>query len=280
MLPSPTDVDPRRLMTDLPSQPTSVPSRLGVSGRYEDDVFTMALTPAPETLCHGIVRASVLTFLIDAISGITLDAERDVWTLTSDLSMRMRPVPAPARMEATNTVLRQGRRSGTCRVEVHAADGAPVATGTVGFVKVPRRATDPPKPHVTPARVAALFDGLPALDRPLREEAGIEVVDADNGVVEVAVTPALLNPAGTLQGAMVALVAEAAAEDLATARSGRPAVVTDLDIRYLAQTRAGPIRTTTRLLGDRPDAPIEVMLVDLDAERLTTHVYARAVPVP
>lgn len=267
-------------MTDFPTQITSVPSRLGVSGRCEDGVFTMALTPTPETLHHGIVRASVLTFLIDAISGITLDEDPDVWTLTSDLSMRMRPMPAPARVEASNTVLRRGRRSATCRVEVCTLDGAPVATGTVGFAKVARRETDPPKVHVTPARVARLFKGLPTLDRPLREEAGIQVVDAENGVLEVAVTPALLNPAGTLQGAMVALVAEAAAEDLVTARSGRPAVVTDLDIRYLAQTRGGPIRTTTRLLGDHPDAPVEVVLVDLAADRLTTHVYARTVPVP
>ena len=39
---------------------------------------------------------------------------------------------------------------------------------------------------------------------------------------------------------MVALFAEAAAEELASARFGIPAVVTELDLRYLAQTGDGP----------------------------------------
>ena len=72
---------------------------------------------------------------------------------------------------------------------------------------------------------------LAPLTRPLREEAGIEVVDAAEGVVQIDVTPELRNPAGTLQGAMVALVAEAAAEDLVATRFESPAVVTDLDLR-------------------------------------------------
>ena len=89
------------------------------------------------------------------------------------------------------------------------------------------------------------------------------------------VTPELRNPAGTLQGAMVALVAEAAAEELASARFDLPAVVTDLDLRYLAQTGAGPVQTRCCLLGDGPDAPIQVELFDRSSDRLTTLVYAR-----
>jgi acyl-coenzyme A thioesterase PaaI-like protein len=113
----------------------------------------------------------------------------------------------------------------------------------------------------------------------LRDEAGIEVIDAAEGIVQVDVTPALRNPAGTLQGAMVALVAESAAEDLVTTRYGSPVVVTDLDLRYLGPATVGPVRTRTRLLGDGPDAPIEVELIDLSEDRITTLVYARTVAV-
>ena len=45
--------------------------------------------------------------------------------------------------------------------------------------------------------------------------AGIVVLDPAAGSLEMEVTPELRNPAGTLQGAMVALFAEAAAEELA-----------------------------------------------------------------
>ena len=53
-------------------------------------------------------------------------------------------------------------------------------------------------------------------------------------------------------------------------------VVTDLDLRYLAQAPEGPVRTRTRLLGTAPDDPMQIELIDTSADRLTTLVYARA----
>jgi acyl-coenzyme A thioesterase PaaI-like protein len=117
------------------------------------------------------------------------------------------------------------------------------------------------------------------LSRPLREEAGIEVIDGPEGVVQVEVTPALRNPAGTLQGAMVALLAEAAAEDLFAARFDLPVVVTDLDLRYLRKAEVGPVRTRSRLLDTGPDATVQVELVDTSTDQITTLAYASAVVV-
>ena len=125
-----------------------------------------------------------------------------------------------------------------------------------------------------------MFDGSRTLDRPLREEAGIVVLDPVAGSLEMQVTPELRNPAGTLQGAMVALFAEAAAEELASARFKRNAVVTELDLRYLAQTGAGPVQSECTLLGDGPDAPIQVELSDRSSGRLTTLIYARTAVIP
>jgi acyl-coenzyme A thioesterase PaaI-like protein len=128
--------------------------------------------------------------------------------------------------------------------------------------------------------MATMFDGSRTLDRPLREEAGIVVLDAVAGALEMQVTPELRNPAGTLQGAMVALFAEAAAEELASARFNMAAVVTELDLRYLAQTGEGPVESACTLLGDGPDAPIQVELSDRSSGRLTTLAYARTTTIP
>jgi len=264
-------------VTDVPTPASSVPGRLGVAAHLDDDgALRLVLTPTPPVLHHGIVRASVLAYVIDACAGISVDDDPEVWTLTTDMTVRMRPRPAPHRVEATSRLVRRGRRSVTCTVELVDGDDAPVASGAIGFAAVPRRPDDPPKPQVTPQEAVVLFDGAPVLSRPLREEAAIEVLDAAEGVVEVAVRPELRNPAGTLQGAMVALLAEVAAEELVAARFGVPAVVTDLDLRYLAQAPEGPVRTRARLLGEGPEAAIEVQLVDTSADRLTTLVYARA----
>jgi acyl-coenzyme A thioesterase PaaI-like protein len=267
-------------MTDLSSPETAVPNRLGVTARYERGELIFDLAPRPHALHHGVVRASVLSFVVDIAAGVPIDDDPDAWALTTDMTVRMRPVPAPACISAVNRIVRRGSRSVTSIVELTTATGEPIATGAIGFTRVTRKATDPPKPAVTPERIVELFRGLPALARPLREEAGIEVVDADAGVVEVPVTPEIQNPAGTLQGAMVALVAEAAAEDLVASRFGSPVVVTDLDLRYLARTQDGPVRTRTRLLGAGPDAAIEVELIDTATDTLTTLVYARTAPAP
>ena len=125
-----------------------------------------------------------------------------------------------------------------------------------------------------------MFDGSRSLSRPLREAAGVVVLDAAQGVLEMPVTPAVRNTAGTLQGAMVALFAEAAAEELVSTRFGIPAVVTELDLRYLAQTGEGPVQSACALLGDGPDAPVQVELSDRSTGRLTTLVYARTAVVP
>jgi len=263
-------------MTDLFNHSVSIPARLGVTAEFVDGELLMQLRPRPEVLRFGVVRASVISFMIDAVAGIVLDDDPEAWSLTTDMTVRMRPVPAPDCLRTQTTILRRGRRTSAAMVDIVTDKGEPVASGAIGFARVSRRATDPPKPKVSLERITALFDGSSVLSQPLDEEAGIVVVDARQGTVEVPVTPALRNPAGTLQGAMVALVAEVAAEELVSARFGIDAVVTDLDLRYLAQTGAGPVRSRCRLLGDGPDAPVQVELFDISAERLTTLVYARA----
>ncbi len=266
-------------MTDFPSADASVPTRLGLGARVEGDELVLQLRPRPETMHHGIVRASVLSFVVDAAAGIPVDDDPEVWMLTTDMSVRMRAVPAPARVDSHAAVLRRGGRSSTSSVDIVSDRGDLIAVGAASFAKVRRRPDDPPKPLLTPSDAARLFSGTGWLSKPLREEAGIEVVDPAAGVVEVEVTADLRNPAGTLQGAMVALVAEAAAEDLVATRFDRPVVVTEIDLRYLARVSRGPVRTRARLVGDRPDAPIEVQLIDTSEDRITTLVYARAVPV-
>lgn len=267
-------------MTDIPFGTTSVVTRLGVTARTVDDELVLSLEPSPEILRHGVIRASVLAFVVDVVAGIAVDKDPDLWTLTSDMTVRMRPRPAVGRVEAVNTTLRQGRRSMTSVVELIAEDRSAVAIGAIGSAKIARRPGDPPKPTGSPDQRSSIFGGTERLGRPFRDACGIEVIDAEEGIVEVVVTPELRNPVGTLQGALVALLAEAAAEELVSSRFSVPAVVTDLDLRYLAQAQNGPVRTSCRLLGSGPGDPVEVRLTDTSAGRLTTLVYARAVPAP
>jgi acyl-coenzyme A thioesterase PaaI-like protein len=182
-------------------------------------------------------------------------------------------------LTATTDLLREGRRSAHGLVEVVDDRNNLVAAGAIGFARVPRKASDPPKPIVSPALIARNFSATGRLAGPLRDEAGIRTVDPAAGIVEMAVNPEVCNPAGTVQGAMVALVVESAVEDLVGSLAGEPVVVTELDIRYLAQANVGPVRSECRLLGSGPHDPVEVRLRDTGTGRLSTLAYARAVPV-
>jgi acyl-coenzyme A thioesterase PaaI-like protein len=266
-------------VTDLPSDYMTVPTRLGASAHLDDGEFTIQLRPDEPTQHLGVVRASVISFAVDAVAGILVDHDPEAWAFTTDMTVRMRAVPAPEVLVARNTVLREGRRSVTCAVQVSADDGAEVATAAIGFARVPRSPDDPPKYVITPQDAPLVFRDLGSLAGPLRDEAGVEVLDAAHGVVQMHVTPRVVNPANTLQGAMVALLAEAAVEDLVGHRVGAPVVVTELDLRYLARAHVGPVRTRCRPLGDEPDAPVRVELVDTSTDTVTTLVFARAVPV-
>lgn len=266
-------------MTDLPSNYTAVPSRLGSTALVDERGLVVEIESLQDEVLHlGVLRLSVLTFLVDVSAGVTLDTDPGAWTFTTDLSLRMIAGPAPGKVTASTTILRQGRRSAHGLVEVVDGQQELVAAGAIGFAHVPRKPDDPPKPLVSPQMMAERFRGRERLSKPLREEAGIVPIDRASGVVEIAVRPEVCNPAGTLQGAMVALVAEAAAEDLLASRAGEPVVVHELDIRYLAQANTGPVRTQSRLLGSTPADPVEVRLIDTSTDRVTTLVYARGVP--
>lgn len=261
-------------MTDIGGW-ESIPGSLGTSAWAEGDRFCMDVVPVPELLRHGVLRTSVLAFVVDVVAGVPVDTDPDAWMLTTDMSVRSAPVPAPARVTGTATLLRQGRRSTTSVVDLLDDEGALVGSGAIGFGRVSRREGEV-KPSFTLDQLASFMGARRYVDRPLRDAAGIEVVDAAAGIVEVEVLPKLLNPAATVQGAVVALIAESAAEELVEARFDVAAVVSELDIRYLDKTGAGPIRTSSRQVGDRPDSPVEVLLTDVSSGKVTTHVYARA----
>lgn len=254
---------------------TSVPSRLNVS-TIESPELSMRVHPVPQTCRLGSLRTSVASFIIDALGGIAVDRDESTWTFTSQMSVRMINAPAPTYIEGRATVLRQGARSATCEVTLVDDRGRHFGYGVLSFARVDRRDGDPVK-HVFQSAAGSQrgFMG-PVIDKPLPEEMEINIIDGPTGTVEVAVANKLRNPSGAMQGAMVACVAEVAAEEMISSRWGGPVLVTDLDIRYLSQARVGPVRTTSTWLGDDPGSWVRVELHDVTSGVLLTHALARA----
>lgn len=252
-------------------------TRLGME-HTGDPAAPLRLRPHP-ALCHrGVVRPSVIALAVDMMAGYyaQVGAGTD-WIFTTDLSLRAPARSIPECALVSGSLLRAGRSSVTSDVRLE-VDGALYAYGQAGFIRVARRHGDPAQPdiHASPMR------GAPRpLARPLHEEVGIAVTDAAGGRAEVELRDALRNPAGVMQGAIVALLAEVAAEALADASLGVPQVVTDLDIRYLAMARTGPMRAHASWVGPPGEGAISVLLRDAgNGDRITTSVLARTAAAP
>ena len=103
---------------------------------------------------------------------------------------------------------------------------------------------------------------------PLLERCGLTVVDAEHGVVELANSPYVHNSRGRINGGVLGMVFQGAAE---AAVPGYAA--SDLHIHYLTGARTGPVRTSTVIVRDADDHVVcRVEAVDAGADDRTIAV--------
>jgi acyl-coenzyme A thioesterase PaaI-like protein len=268
-------------VTDLPPNLLSVPSRLGITLGLDGDELIGRLEPSPAVCGRGFWPVSALVMLADVVAGVAVDTDPDAWTFTSDLSVRSPVANPPPVVDARSITRRAGRRSIMCEVPLTTGRSS-WGTCFVGFARVPRREDDFPKPDFDKVTAAEAWQSIPPLDRSLPEAVGLEVRDPSTGTVAVELRPELLNPAGALQGAMVSYLAERAAEELIQHHRPRPGsvwVVTETEVRFLAQNRESPIVSRAHFVGPPDEGLVRVDLIDDNGTgRLTTAVVSRLRP--
>ena len=233
-------------------------TRYGLA-RTGDRDAPLVLEPYPE-ICHrGALRAAVLAAAID-IAGSLFARERagDAQLHTTDLSLRAPARAAPKRILVRARPLGGGASTLTTAVALE-ADGEPWAHGETGFRQTPRPAGAP-----SPAQPPGMPRELPRhpLARALADDVGIEVRDPARGRAVVELRDALRNPQGVMQGALVALLAEVAALALAEHALAAPQVVTELDLRYLAPARIGPVEAQASFVRAPADRMLRAELRD------------------
>jgi len=232
-----------------------------------------AWMPVVPELCtdHGHARAGALATLVDVIGGgLAANAAAPDWIATADLTLHLvRGAAAGTTVEARGEILRAGRT--TVVMEVSLVDDAERALGlaTMSFSVLPRRESNPDIGAVRGQGPATMATNASRLDVPLFDALRAEVVDADLGILAVPVSDWSQNSMGAMQGGVVAMVAEYAAETALRAASGQSLVVADLQLTYLGFGRVGPVRTQADVLG--LDAAtgrgvVRVDLVDAGAE--------------
>lgn len=218
----------------------------------------------------ALVRSSVLGTLADMVCGglahqLTLDKQ----PITLDLSVRWLRPDAVGTVVIEGTMPKGGATVMQTECWFRGEDRAePFAFGQLAFIRSPR-----PQDVIDP--VMAPFGVVrPPMPRPIADHVECRVVGP--GVVEVERHAYVLNPSGTIQGGIVALAGELAAESAA----GEGQVAVDLDVRYLSATRVGPARATAAVLArSGAGAIVRVEIRDMgNAGRLSSVVMARTAP--
>jgi uncharacterized protein (TIGR00369 family) len=247
---------------------------LGVEVEHREDGTSAAyLTVVPE-ICDdtGAVRTGVLATIVDMIGGgLAAQAAIPNWIATADLTLHLVDRATRGTVEAVARVLRSGRT--TVVIEVSLRAGATtLGLATMTFSVLPRRDSNPViAPGGVMERRSFVVPGS-GFQAPLVDEVGLVVVDPAAGIVELPVTEYALNSLGALQGGMVALAVDVAAEQALRAACGAPVRVTDMHITYLALVR-GTLRSSVDVMVATPThgtALVDVLDVGAESRRTTT----------
>jgi acyl-coenzyme A thioesterase PaaI-like protein len=171
-------------------------------------------------------------------------------------------------------VLRAGRTTVVIEVVLRSGEGTGgklVGIATMTFAVLPRRDDNPVISFggATP-RTSLVLPGS-GFRAPVLDALGVAVVDEAAGIVDVPVTDYSRNSLGALQGGVVAIAVDVAAEHALRAACGAPVTVTDMQVTYLALVR-GTLRTATEVLHAEPSfGSASVVVEDIGGEvRRTT----------
>jgi acyl-coenzyme A thioesterase PaaI-like protein len=216
---------------------------------------------------------SVLLTFADSVTGLLAGlATAPQISVTVDFRVRILGRAPPGQYEIDARILRTGRTI-TVGETAFAAPGesAPFAVAVGTFVASPRPV------DVRPGHFGSrpVDRKRPTLSVPFSERVALLMIEP--GIGEVLLRPDLTNSTGTIQGGVLGILGEMAAQTLASSETGRTFVVDDLDIRYLRAARVGPARSTARLLAlDDERATVVVEIHDTGmTDRHVAHVIAQ-----
>lgn len=191
----------------------------------------------------GVLRPSMMITWADVLCGSLANVYAlPRITMTVDLDVRVvRPVPAGSDVHGIGRVRKSGARLAFTECAFTLADtGELVAFSAGSFMASPREQDQAP-PHLRTG--GPLVRGIQQPIKPVHEIVGVRVIEP--GVVEADRHARLLNPADTVQGGAMALIAEEAVLTLEGAT-----VPTELAVRYLGAVRIGPVRAAARRDGN------------------------------
>lgn len=236
------------------------------------------LSPAVLTP-SGTARLGLIGVTADASGALTALIEALPNRIaTQDLSYTASGFARAGPLIASTRLLRAGQSLIT--VATTLSDGCgnddpdqaePVGQAIMSFALIPHREGNADLSHLEAESMERRTMALPSSgfgDASLWEALQLEVVDAAAGVVQIPMTDYVRNSFGTINGGVMIMAAEAAAEVAAQEALDSPVTAMSLNYRYLDQTRIGPAQTQTTLMRHGNQGAVAVVrLIDTQRDR-------------
>ena len=211
-------------------------SELGFGVRRVGEIFEGAARIVPDMCVPGTehVRTSLLATWADHLSGLlaaTVVAPQVPVTLDLEVHL-FAPAPGSGTVRCVGTTRKAGRSIFMAGVEFSTDAGDPIAVSTGSFMTAPDQSLRLPSSLSFDGPAPELRLAVPWADRAgcQRRAPGVAVLPrSDDG----------LNSSNTMNGGLIALVAEEAALSLSPG-----ATLSSLSLRYLRPVRVGPAVAT------------------------------------
>jgi acyl-coenzyme A thioesterase PaaI-like protein len=191
-------------------------------------------TVSPEMHVPGTaqLRTSILAAWADVLAGhLAVDTIAPRVPVTLELDVHLyRPAPGEGTINGSGKVVKAGRSVFVAEVEFTTGEGEPFGFAAGSFVPAPDARLTINIPE-TPRPFGSAESRLRV---PFAERAGCERVAP--GVAALTHSDEVLNASNTINGGLIALVAEEAALSLTPG-----ATLASLDLRYLQPARIGPV---------------------------------------
>jgi acyl-coenzyme A thioesterase PaaI-like protein len=227
---------------------------LGIETEYLASDRVITTTPVDEFVRNaaGAAGLGFIAAVVDvSAANVALIASNPTWTATADLAITATGWLRDGPMAVESHLVRAGSNSVIVGSEVRDGSGVQVATSLIMFARIPRSASASSgdfDPTTLVGQKRQMVPTLPPAPIPLLDRVGLKVVDAAAGTVEIPKGDYVINSFGTINGGVLGVLFQAAAE---AALPGMMA--TDLQIHYLRQARTGPARTVLTVLREAGD---------------------------
>lgn len=229
---------------------------------------TTHLSAAP-----GGLRAGIWAALADLVGGaVAARTVRPDWIATSDMAVHLFSPVYDGELHVATRLLRHGKRAAIIEVNFFAGEQKQrrVGLATLGFSILKARGEIQRMTEQAEAPRTEFGHAQRPLTQDILDRLGVEILDPGRGQIRLEPTAYNCNTLGTVQGGVLALLADEAGQSLGRRVGEANWVTRDMTLHYLALGRTGPLETEAEILSQSEEsALVRVEILDRgEANRL------------